>query len=109
MKRQYREAKGKIPRWAIEARNEIVLAEAGGAMTLEDFCAALIARGWAYPDFTPDVFGRAPDDIIKFASEDAFRRACRRHGIRHDPDDVIDPTSEEAFSRACRLHGIGRA
>lgn len=52
-------------REVIALRQLIIVAEAGGAMTAEEFCAEHRRRGWAFDDLSPARLGLKPDDIIR--------------------------------------------
>lgn len=49
-------------------RQRIVLRDAGGEMSVLEFCNEHIKRGWAYDSLSPEELGFEPDDIIRLTN-----------------------------------------
>ena len=52
----------------VKWRQEKIISEAGGEMTMQEFCDEHVRRGWAYPDLTPESMGYEPNTIIKMTN-----------------------------------------
>lgn len=48
----------------IKERQRIILRNAGGEMTAQEFCDEHIRRGWAFPNLTPERMGLDDMDIV---------------------------------------------
>lgn len=60
-------------REVIAFRQRIILMEAGGAMSVEEFCAEHRRRGWAFDDLSPARLGLPPDAILRLRGNSIVR------------------------------------
>lgn len=52
----------------IKWRQNKIIAEAGGSMTMKKFCNEHIRRGWAFNNLTPESMGYEETDIISLTN-----------------------------------------